>query len=244
MKNLYAQTQRLIITLLPLMVLVGCVTTEDAPSFFLKGNAAVTQQEQCIAQEDPRLFRPGGVLDTWITNRYKMFPIMENYLEPTKGNDDFGPLYGEVHNIQLLGVSVTYEYPTNLASTTKDILSKEHFHAMGGFVLAGDPGVAIVDILQPEVGNVLRNDPNAKMGFEIIANIEIEGRLSDGSIVHSNTIYYPIKICWGCLVMDIVSDPTDLGDAQDMTLPCVIGQDDGIDSRVLTVLGFDLTDLL
>jgi hypothetical protein len=244
MKKLNTRPHRLVITLLGFMVFGGCVATEDAPSFFLKGNAAVTQQEQCVARDNPRLYRPGGVMDTWITNRYKMFPIMENYLEPTKGNDEFGPLYAEVHNIQLLGVSVTYEYPTNLSQATKDVLGEEHFHAMGGFVLAGDPGVSIVDILQPEVGEVLREELHRFGGFEIVANVEIEGRLSDGTILHTNTMYYPIKVCYQCLVMDIVSDPTDLGDAQDMRPPCVIGQDDGIDSRVLFALGYDLSELL
>jgi hypothetical protein len=240
MKKLNTRPHRLAITLLGLMVFGGCVSTEDATSFFLKGNAAVTQQEQCVARDNPRLYRSSGVMDTWITNRYKLFPIMENYFDPTDGTE----LYTEINNIQILGVSVTYDYPENLTRETKTALDEERFYVTSGFVLAGDPGVTIVDILQPEVGNVLRDEPHAELGFEIIANVEMEGRLSDGSIVHTNTMYYPIKVCYQCLVMNIVSEPTDLGDAQDMRPPCVIGQDDGIDSRLLFALGYDFSELL
>lgn len=224
----------LVVALLGVAFLGSCVTTEEAPVFYVTGSAAVTQQEQCVARPNPRSTRSRGLMDAYLTNRYYMFPLIQNYLEPTIDND----LYGEIHNIQLLGASLTYDYPENLDGATKSILGAEYFEIMGGSVLAGDPGVSGVNIVPPEVGNSLRNEPfTTTGGYEIVANVTVEGRLSDGTIVHSNTFYYPIAVCSGCLVMNLVADPTDLSSAQDMRAPCIIGQDDGVDARLLTAMG-------
>jgi hypothetical protein len=218
---------------LGLMAFAACVATEDAPAFFLKGNAAVTQQEQCVARPNPRTLRSYGTLDAWMRNRYKMFPIVQSYLTPTAESD----LYGEVNNVQFIGVTVTYDFPSNLDAATEAVLDKEYFHVMAGSVLAGEPGVAIVDVIQPEVGNALANESFVDPGFEIVVNITAEGRLSDGTIVHSNTMYYPINVCWKCLYMEVTDDCTDLSDSQDMRPPCLLGQDDGVDCRLFETLG-------
>ncbi len=86
-----SRARTLFVALLGLVTLVTCVQTEDATAFFLKGNAAVTAQEQCVARPNPRSMRSYGTMDTWMRNRYKLFPITQNYMATTAGNS----LYGE-----------------------------------------------------------------------------------------------------------------------------------------------------
>ncbi len=223
----------ILLGMLGILTFAACVETEDAAVFFFKGNAAITQQEQCVARPNPRTYRASGIVDLWMRNRYKLFPVVESYLAPTEGTD----LYGEIHNIQFIGATVTYDYPGNLDTATENALGKEYFYTMAGYLMPGDPGISMVDVIQPEVGNALRDEPFVTQGFEIVANVTIEGRDSAGTIYRSNTLHYPIMVCWQCLYMVVTSDCDDLSNAQDMRPPCLIGQDDGVDCRVFGALG-------
>jgi|GEM_PF-3488973 len=218
--------------------LPACTPMEETASFYTHGVIAVTQQEQCVARADARVMRLRGVMDTWMRNRFFLFMKLENYLLSTRS--EFGELWGENHNIQVLGAHVSYEYPSGLDGATETALSDTYYTAATGDVAPESIGVASIQAIPVEVGNALAADSIARTtGFPLLANVRLEGRLSDGTIVKSNVYSYPIDICFGCLYMVVTDDCTNLADAQDMRPPCLVGQDEGVDCRLFTLWGRD-----
>lgn len=215
---------------------VSCTDMEDAASFVVTGVLAVTQQEQCMARADARRMRFRGILDTWMRNRYYLYPVLQSYLISTT---DFGPLYGENYTIQVLGAHITFSYPANLDAATKALLSESYFTTGTGMVKPTSTGIAEVMIIPPEVGNALAAEPFTRAtGFEIVAHVRIEGQLMDGTIVQTNEYQFPIDICWGCLYQVVTDDCSAFREAQDMKPPCRIGQDEGVDCRLFSMWGW------
>lgn len=225
-----------------LAAMLSCTPMEEAASLWIHNNIKVTQQEQCVARSDARVMRSRGILDTWVRNNYFMFPKLENYLLSTRAA--FGELYGENHNVQIMGAHVSYEYPSGLAAATVTALSGSRFIAAAGSVQPTELGVTTFPAIPTEVGNVLAVEPAVRGGdgIPLLVKVRIEGRLADGTIVKSNEFQYPVDICFGCLYMVVSDDCTNLSDAQDMRPPCIIGQDDGVDCRLFTLWGVDADD--
>lgn len=222
--------------------LLSCSPLEEASSVWVHGVIAVTQQELCVARADARTMRLRGTMDTWMRNRFHMFLKIENYLRSTRSA--FGELYGENHNVQVLGAHVTYEYPSGLGSDTEKVLSESYYTPSVGFAEPESMGVASVNAIPVDVGNALAAEPIARStGFPLLVKVRLESRLGDGAIVLSNEYKYPVDICFGCLYMIITDDCSDLGDAGDMRPPCLIGQDEGVDCRLFTLWGSDISEI-
>ncbi len=222
--------------------LLSCSPMEEGGSVWVHGVIAVTQQDQCVARADARTMRLKGVMDTWMRNRFHMFLKIENYLLSTRAA--FGELYGENHNVQVLGAHVSYEYPSGLDAATETVLSESYYTPSVGFAEPEGMGVASVNAIPVDVGNALAVDTTARStGFPLLVKVRLESRLGDGTIVLSNEYYYPVDICFGCLYMIVTDDCSDLGDAGDMRPPCLIGQDEGVDCRLFTLWGSDISEI-
>lgn len=221
----------------------ACSPMEEAASFWVHGVIAVTPREQCVASADARIFRPYGTMDIWMTNRYRAAFKVENYLVSTRAK--FGVLYGENDNIQIMGAHVSFEYPDGLDQDTIDALSQSRFVPATGVALPEKVGAATAIAIQPDLGNVLAADTKIRGsaldygGVILNMKVRLEGRLGDGTIVKSNEYEYPLQICYGCLYQIVTADCNDLSDANDMAVPCFIGQDDGVDCRLFTLWGAD-----
>ena len=223
--------------------LAACSPMEEAASFWVHGVIAVSQTDQCVARADARIFRAYGIMDAWMTNRYDMSMQFENFLLSTRAK--FGELYGENHIIQIMGAHVAFDYPDGLDKFTADALSTSRFVPGAG---EAEPdqglGVASIQAIQVDLGNALATDSKVRTGgVSLRMKVRLEGRLGDGTIVQSNEYQYPFNVCFGCLYMVTVSDCTDFSDANDMRTPCQIGQDEGLDCRLATLLGLDASEI-
>jgi hypothetical protein len=221
---------------------VACTPMEGAASLWVHGVIAITQQEQCVARADARNMRMKGTLDTWMTNQYVIYLQVENYLLSTRNS--FGELYGENHNIQMLGAHLSYQYPDGLDPATVTALSGSHFVPATGDAVPENKGIAFFNGVIPEVGNALAADSKIrKAGVGIVLHARIEGRLGDGTVVRSNEYAFPIDICFGCLYQRVAIDCTDLSDSNDMRPPCIPGQDEGVDCRLATLWNWDPSEI-
>jgi hypothetical protein len=212
--------------------IVACVDTEEAPAFYIVRTLALTPQEQCIVNPESKIHLNSGVMDVMFTNRYFLYPAVQNFLGATSSAE-----YGEVNNIQITSAEISYEFPPNLAPATKAVLD-ETYHTFLGTSVPPD-GVVGAEILAipPQVGNALRADDFSKDGYGLVVFARLEGRMADGTVIHSNEFSFPIDVCFGCLYMVMSNNCCDTEQAQSVKWPCRLGQDGGVDCRIPSMMG-------
>jgi len=76
--------------------------------------------------------------------------------------------------------------------------------------------------------------------YEATVYVKLEALTLDRSAIHSNEYSFPLKLCWGCLIRRTTNDPT--APPTGSTVPCFVGQDDGVDDTVCNVLAFHRRD--
>ncbi|MFT7622793.1 MAG: hypothetical protein ACI9WU_001968 [Myxococcota bacterium] len=171
--------------------------------------------------------------------------------------------HNEANRMNLRGATVRYDVQ-GLANE----LPQGFFQYTPVGIDPGQAGLGIVNLVPPQVLDLLRNDPhlagekdfkdsvlrscyenvfgpgntpkwkNAPLGgrsIELIARVQFEAQLLDGTTVLSNELIYPIEVCAGCLVAPqrnacgLIAAANSTSSAT-TAAPCFAGQDTSIDS--------------
>ena len=218
---------------------------------------------QCYANQ-AEYMRPNGTLDLMINNKYDFFPLIENHLLPTENVSGNKPteLRADSSMITVTGAWVNISFNT----TNKDSILKGSAALRAKVLTAADdptvkgwwvPFVVTIEsrdeaysrfsILPRDIGTLMREqwlkeqNPAKKYGTieTVTMHVTIEGVMQDGTIVRSQTMPYPIQVCFGCLVYLPTTSPG-LGFEVDQqyqvcatkivvteyATPCVMGNDE------------------
>lgn len=210
-------------TLLMLTALGAC-THENPLSLELEGNLAMVRLPgggagitgHCLPEGQAQ-FRPNGVFDLMITNKYDFYPRIENRLVQTQTVTGMGPesLRGDASTITIDGAQISMELDSASAGPLKPasgapLWRTTWFSPFQAQVDAGGVVSSRFALVPPDVGSemskVFKDFPGKKTASQqAIMKISIIGRMADGTAVESNVIQYPVDICWGCLVTIPVS---------------------------------------
>lgn len=219
----------------------GCLEKDHAQVLYVEANTLVSSRTQCQVRKGATQFRPLGTLDVAVTNEYYLFPQVTNALPASEdltglGTDD---LRLDNNGLTFLGVEVEYDY--NLESslsgqfTFLENYQKSFFHA-SGFAPPGDTTPTIAKIIGYDMANELSRmefflNPFSQPSLDINARVVVYATMADHTVVKSGEYWFPINICARCLVY---SPPGVVADSLsgDLSIPCQIGQDDGVDVRL------------
>ncbi|MCO4759962.1 MAG: hypothetical protein KC502_00535 [Myxococcales bacterium] len=231
-------------------------THENPLSLELEGNIAMIRlpgggeglSGQCLPLEEVQM-RPNGVLDLMVTTRYDFFPRVENRLPGSAAVSGIGPenLRSEAQTITIEGAEMTLQLDTTTEGPLKIGVLPWRTTWYSPFILQLEPGEKLgskFTLIPSDVGKALKDQfnkfPGKRTARQVaIVEIKLIGRMADGSTLISNTIKYPVDICWGCLVSLPVSigaigiDPelqyqvcSQKQTPQTFTPPCMPGNDE------------------
>lgn len=224
---------------------------EQAQALLILDAAALTRQTQCMFQAGTNIqfILLNGVLDLAITNRYWLYPHFRNLL-PTineatgEGVSNLYPPETNYVNVHTVRVHVNLGQFYSAANTS-DIPTMERYR-LDGFewdsgvsVAPGDEGVTAVQVIPPDLGNLLfrliRSYPNASNpGIWINVVIQLVGRTQDMWTVYSNEFKFPIMVCYGCLIRPTTNNPAN--PPTTTNIPCNPGQDEGVDDTLCRLI--------
>ena len=201
----------------------GQGTSSDEKSLFLMGALDVNATE-CLAKADATAaMLPGGVFDLALTSGYTAALLVENQL-PRAGSA------AETERVSLRSAEIVLTTP---AGTT---LSK--YTTVGVGFLDGGTGMAAygtmaITVIPTDVG---LSEP-VQNAEQLIAKIRVLGEALNGTMLTSNELYLPIRVCTGCLVQypPSAADPTvaegyrcttaQVSTREPDPPPCALGQD-------------------
>lgn len=220
---------------------LGCEDVKpDSQALQLLANTFVSARTQCQIRAGASEFRARGIMDVAVSNTYYMYPQVINQLEESEA---YTGLTGEHlrlnnNNVTIRGATIYYDFsPTDpfLADIPEDFWSfyQPAFVHASGSVRPGEIAPSIVPVIPWELGNEIakRMTQLGGVGTEIVIRITLEGALADGTPVQSSEFWYPITICNGCLVY--FPPRVDCRQLEEnIAVPCVPGQDDGVDCRL------------
>lgn len=235
-------------------------------SLLIIDGLALTSQTQCTLRpgQGAQSIRPYGVIDLLLTNTYWLYPHFRNMMQPLSqinGETAKSP-QAEVHYITVQGAKVYLDSGELASAGLKGItpldagvsgtalandaatLDKYLVDGVHEYVAAGAgpsvDGAVAVQVITPELGFILqkrmadlitrKTNPVQSPGIWVTTFVTLEGYTQDGNKVTSNEFAFPILTCWGCLVKH--NNPVSSQD-----LPCIIGQDDGLDCPLCPALG-------
>lgn len=248
--------------------LSGCATDASPEALTLRGNVVVIRlpgaaagvSGQCYADQ-AEYMRPNGTIDLMLNNKYDFFPHLRNQLKQT-GNvsgNQVAELRADASMITVTGAQVKM----TLDTAAKDSILKGSaaLRAVLGiedtdegwwspFVVtieANEEAFSRFEALPRHIGNLMRTqwnketDPGKRYNTieTVTLHVAVEGFMQDGTIVRSQTVPYPVQVCWGCLVFlpqvtsGIGQDKSDLFQfcttkfvPSDYATPCVLGNDE------------------
>ena len=223
--------------------LTGCA--ENRASFFIQ-QINVPSSECIVESDEESPYRTGGVLDVGFTDSYVLTPLLRNQLSP-RGEPE--SLVAETNGIQVEGANIqiwrggrpqgatVYSfYPQAASYVPPQDVTASRFVAvhdvavdalLRAFFEGADPGSLTFDELRQ---------------YEdlITIGVRMHGTTSGNVDVETPEFYFPIRLCFGCLVVC----PSDSADPDnDPPLPlcesaeepesygCFFGQDTSIDCR-------------
>jgi hypothetical protein len=195
---------------------------------------ALTPKQQCQIQPGQRAqaIIPYGILDVLLTNRYYLFPRFKNVMVPLSSitGEGSGSLQSETNILSVAGAKVWID----LGALTP-ALGDADYNIITPYILDGvqntvaesvepdQEGTVAVEVIKPEVGNFLgemlrATDAPLKAALDVNVYVLLQAETQSGEVVYSNEFAFPIKVCYGCLVI-----PTVATEANEM--PCNYGQD-------------------
>ena len=241
--------------LLSVLVLSAC-THENPLALQLQGNLTMVRLAagegvtgQCYPDGET-VFRPNGVFDIMVSNRYEFFPSVENMLVPLESINGVGPqtLQMDPQTVMLEGAQVTLELDTTTAGPLKPASGTPPWRVswFSPFVAQIKPESLIgsrFTLIPSDVGEAMRTVFGAFPGRrtarqQAIVKVRVVGRMADGTVIESNTLPYPVDICWGCLVsLPVAIEGVGVDPEQQyqicsskrmasLTLPCMPGNDE------------------
>ena len=254
--------------LLALTTATGCATDATPEALALRGNVVVVRlpgaaagaSGQCYAS-GVQFMRPNGTLDLMLNNRYDFFPYLQNLLSSTAAVSGNGPadLRADASMITITGAQVKMTLDTTApgsilkgSQALKKYIGIEDSHPgwYSPFVVtieANDEAFSRFEALPREVGMIMRDqwfkEQDAGKKYHTIEtvtlHVSVEGFMQDGTIVRSQTVPYPVHVCWGCLVSlpsvrpGLTDDRTSLFEyctqkivGPEFAAPCVFGNDE------------------
>lgn len=218
----------------------GIVTCDhsSAGALFLFDAMAMDAQTQCMIRpgQTAQSIRPFGTLDLVITNQYWMFPRFRNMMEELTTITGEGPTSPETetHYMSVQRAMVFVDWGPDLAPTNAErgLAQKYFVDGVESFVTAGvapqTEGAVAVQVIPPELGNTFAKKLKAisDKGVQspavwVTIYISLYAQTQDQNVIRSNEMSFPIRLCYGCLVLPICGTAID-------ALPCHIGQDEPI----------------
>mgnify|MGYP006928160522 FL=1 len=204
--------------------LTGC-THENPLSLELEGNLAMIRLPgagagvtgQCLPQGETQ-FRPTGVFDLMVTNRYEFFPRIENKLPETQAISGMGPesLRLDASTVTVEGAAMTLELDTTSPGPLKVTGALKWrtswYTPFVAQIEAGQFVGSAFTLIPSDVGQLMKKQfgdfaDRRTARQQAVVKVRLIGRMADGTTVESNTIAYPVDLCWGCLVSLPVSIP-------------------------------------
>lgn len=247
------------LTAAALLLSAGCAYDDSPGSLMLMGNVVVIRlpgaaagvSGQCYADQ-AQFMRPNGTLDLMQNNYYVFYPQIENRLEFTENisGNKAAELRASMSMVTVTGANISVRTSTSKDSIVKEakltaswwapfsVVIKAQEQAYGKFI-------ALPALQGQKIRDKWRTKPDAIKYNQVetlILDISIEGFMQDGTVVRSQTMPYPIDVCWGCLVSlpsvppetSVEVDPADMfkvcmtknPGAGDIAPPCVHGNDE------------------
>lgn len=226
-----------------LALLAGACTDRSPQVLFIQANQAVDRASSCLARAGGGVTRPIGWMDIGVTNRYILFPNVENSLPEIVNvtQTSESELRLENNTLQITGATIYYDLPADLEQDLANegvAVPQGQFVFTSGSLKPGEVGAMIIEAVPPLVGEVFRRSTILAERYattQILVRVTVEGVMLDGDTINSNEFVYPLNICNGCLVFFPVPDCTVLPE-EEIELPCFPGQDEGLDCRACYIL--------
>lgn len=247
MKKLIRHARTAAMTVVSVALLAGLVScpSENPQSLFILDMMAMTVQQQCVVRpgQATQIVRMNGTLDLAITNRYFLFARFRNLLPELQAitGEGTNSLLGEETNIvTVTGASVQVDLTQFGGEAVKvKTIAQNYldipFHTL--VFATAEPetdGVAMIEAIPSDLGNFLAEQMRGyaqlyeNPGVWTSVTLQLEAVTQDDWLIHSNTVTFPLQLCWGCLIRPITNDPG--APPESSALPCLPGQDDAVDN--------------
>jgi hypothetical protein len=176
--------------------IIGC--EENRQSFYIWFHQAPTKYPECLVKPDKSgAFISVGILDIALTSGYWFSPLMENQLMPSS---DTKNVRIERHGIQVEGawVSIHEEFATG------KLLADKFFYPTTTFIPAGDQafGTCHVNIIREDIAEKIKEEirEGEETRKRVVVGIKMVGITTGGREIETPEYFYPVEICYGCLV--------------------------------------------
>ena len=216
--------------------LSACAPDGNLESVMIFSNVSVSKKTQCIAETGGGATtetRPIGVLDLMVANHYWMYPMIYNGLDTTLNTTEASPkeMSADAHVVTVRGAWVTYEIDglKGQYDGGETVLPKQWLPTSGS-VLPLAYATLKIEAVPPNIALALDRDlafdPLGSAGY-LNVGVTFEVSMGDGSVLHTETFYYPITVCRGCLT-SYEAPPVRCCDWQIAPdfFPCFPGQDE------------------
>jgi len=195
------------------LVLAGC--TQPPDRFYIVQNQAPQQGQGCLIPSDQSAeYRGEGILDVSLVDgalgAYFVFPLLKNDL--TKSSGDI-----QLYRIRMSGFDIDVQahdvLPAGVAKLFADPASQALLHHREPWSGTVNPGGGVVaattDAISGDLARKIRdaNDWKSTPYLELDAQIRARGDNEALGSVESDAFLYPIKVCSGCLVAEVIACP-------------------------------------
>jgi hypothetical protein len=180
--------------LLLLTFLAGC---EEDKAFYIYQNQV--PQKGCLVSDDDKVYRSQGLLDVSQGTGYYLFPLLRNDLKARRLSGDTEPnmLHLREFKVDLEMGSLGSGIATNLLRFTRPT---------SGTLLPQGKRSSVVELVPADLVKKLKIAGGA--WHSVIAEVIAVAETGDGETLESIPFYYPVSLCYGCLVTTLSSCPT------------------------------------
>ncbi len=213
---------------------MGCA--ENRAAFFIQQVQVPTAE--CTVTSEETSYRTAGVVDVAFRRQYHIFPLLRNQLAPTENPENF---VSETNGIQVEGANIRIwrggrPQGSPFYTFYQPAASYVHPGNVSASSFTGVPEQAISALLQFSLGvddaNQLTFGELAGYQDLITVGITMLGITNGNQDVETPEFYFPVNLCFGCLLYCSVSEegqycPIDT----EATPPCLVGQDEPTDCR-------------
>jgi hypothetical protein len=206
-----------------LVVAVGTGCTHSNPvSLSLNGNILATREfvgagvvGECYPEGNGR-YRSHGTLDLMVANEYHFFPEVENLMPDTTiaSGNNVQQLRSDASTVTVTGaeVSLSFNKSGPLANFNPPASLTTWYVPVAGLIQAAGVWRGRFTLLPSNLGEALRAafaaDPNRyTTSHSLVITVAIEGEMQDGTVVKTQSLKFPVDLCWGCLVSLPVATP-------------------------------------
>ena len=221
----------------------GCA--DNNQSFYVVANGQPDNSCLVSAQEGGPT-RSSGVLDLLVGTSYNLYPLLKNVMSSSLTMHGFNEADGrlEAHNVYVKKAIVDLSYDPNIMLS--DSTAKHREITISGTVGVSGIAAITVELIDAQLVARLnskipqRSETEPRPGGGIVADVQIEGVMGDGTAISSNVFSFPLRVCRGCLLdypLDADNPATTELDCSmqgevEPVVPCRMGQDEPVDCRL------------